>query len=352
MIANKFSVMFIVVIALTTIVSGQRSPYAGSRPQSGYKDRFQPAQTVNANEIGNRVGDVSTERLPYDAYGDAFIVQHSNQLPINNRPFWLLNQAHIEAQRGTPTNAASGSLAPQIALTAANATALDNNANRNNNNNINVADRFAANNNLNTLQDNTNYDPNIITQPQIVYPESISPEQRQQMQAFYDQQRMQAIAQQQQQLLNRGQNQQNLNQNQQNPNQNQQQQTLQPTLNQQQPLQSTLNQQPQLAQSLNQQQIQPQSLNQQQIQQQQQTQQQNQQPIFQQPNPQPQLASNQNFLAPNFEQRFPQVPIFPQLPRPDFPAPPQFPRGSFQRQPQHSHPDSLVVAPYFVDYDS
>lgn len=356
-----FAVIVIVAVALTSIVNGQRSPYAGSRPASGYKDRFQPAQ-AGANDIGNRLGEATTERLPYDAYGDAFIVQHSNSLPIDNRPFWILNQAHIEAQRGTPTNAASGSLAPQPALTAANATAQANNTNANRNNNNNIADRFAVNNNLNTnLQDNTNYDPNVITQPQIVYPENITPDQRQQMQAFYEQQRLQAIAQRQQQQ-----------QQQQQP----QQQQQQPQPQQQQQQQQQLQLQQQQQQSLGQNQQNPsQNINQNQQQISQPAQSSNQQQNSQQPNAQPQLmqisneqltpsarpnlqlqpVQSSNFVAPNFEQRFPQVPHYPQqnqFPHPVFPGPQHFPQGSFHHRHQRFLPDSRIVAPYFVDFDS
>lgn len=348
MIANKFAVTVIVTIALTSIVSAQRSPYAGARPAGGYKDRLQTTPTTGTEVIGNRLGDVTTQRLPYDALGDAFIVHHSNQLPIDQRPFWLLNQAHIEAQRGTPTNAASGSLAARPALTAANATALGNNTSANQNNNTNISDRFAINNNLNSLQDNTNYDPNIITQQQIVYPENISNDQRQQMQRYYDQQRLQAIAQRQQQqqqqiTQNRGQNQQTLQQNQQNLQQNQQ--------NLQQNQQNFQQNQPNFQQ--NQQTLQQ---NQQQISQitqgaqgAQGTQGVTQQQIPQASNSQLPFAQRSNFVAPNFEQHYPHVPIFPPMPRPPFP--PQYQPNSFQ-QPQRLHPDSLVVAPYFVDYDS
>lgn len=188
-----FATFFLVI--LCSSISAQRSPYAGSRP-SGYKDRLQGngQNTVAETDVGNRFGEQSTERLPYDAHGDAFAVQHGQQLPEANRPFWLLNQAHIETQRGTPQNGNTVNLVTQRPpLTAANETAFGNNNNNNNGNN-GIVTRFGGTN----AQVNPNGNGNVVNQlnpniygptdDDIVYPSNVSPEQRQQMEELVRQQ--------------------------------------------------------------------------------------------------------------------------------------------------------------------
>ena len=138
------------------VLMAQRSPYAGSRPPNGYKDRFGiPSQNggatnntnattftlslnatqrppvsgvpiVNAepnfvpilpqnnnsnnddlafgNRFGGNDGSSNTSpqqpsRLPYDAHGDRDLVQYLNQQPVDKRPFWLINYQAIEAHR-------------------------------------------------------------------------------------------------------------------------------------------------------------------------------------------------------------------------------------------------------------
>ncbi|KAL5292712.1 hypothetical protein ACFFRR_011470 [Megaselia abdita] len=132
-----------------------RSPYAGSRPPNGYKDKFLPQNlnntavnstipssvlslnatqrpplsgvpvvnseqnflpilpqdnSGNSNDVsfGNRFGgntnsvdSINTvpSRLPYDAHGDAGLVNYLNRQPLDNRPFWLINYQAIEAHR-------------------------------------------------------------------------------------------------------------------------------------------------------------------------------------------------------------------------------------------------------------
>lgn len=89
------------------MASAQRGSYAGARP-SGYKDKFSPNNVDgNQNEIADRFGaanadGVTTQRLPYDAYGDQFLVNRLSELPQDKQPFWLINYQAIEAQRGTP----------------------------------------------------------------------------------------------------------------------------------------------------------------------------------------------------------------------------------------------------------
>lgn len=179
-----FGASFTLVVFFSAI-SAQRSPYAGSRP-TGYKDRLQgqaPNSVSGGADIGNRFGEASTERLPYDAHGDAIAVQHGLQLPEANRPFWLLNQGHIEAQRGTPASGANVNLVTQRPpLTAANETAFGGVASR-----VGLGD-VPVNQNANNLDANV-YGPN---DNDIVYPSNISPEQRRQMEAVIRQQASQA----------------------------------------------------------------------------------------------------------------------------------------------------------------
>lgn len=118
----------VLVILGVSLVAGQRSPYAGSRPANGYKDRFAATNTAAAasatatgttqtngnssTDVGNRLGEsgtvgsltagptTTTQRLPYDALGDAFSVHQAALKPQDHQPFWVINQAHIEAHRG------------------------------------------------------------------------------------------------------------------------------------------------------------------------------------------------------------------------------------------------------------
>lgn len=140
---------FIVVIGFVGYVLAQRSPYAGSRPPNGYKDKYVTQNTNNTvtfnstvpasvlslnatqrpplsgvpvvnseqnfmpilpkdNDVnftnrfgGNSNSNVSPDntRLPYDAHGDVHLVNYLNQLPIDKRPFWLVNYQAIEAHR-------------------------------------------------------------------------------------------------------------------------------------------------------------------------------------------------------------------------------------------------------------
>jgi len=120
------SVAMLIVLGVS-LVAGQRSPYAGSRPANGYKDRFTataaaaaPATAAgttqtngsSAPSVGDRLGEngaassttvgptTTTQRLPYDALGDAFAVQQAMLKPQDHQPFWVINQGHIEAHRG------------------------------------------------------------------------------------------------------------------------------------------------------------------------------------------------------------------------------------------------------------
>lgn len=223
-------------------VQAQRSPYAGSRPVSGYKDTYLPQSTStstasNGNtEIGNRDGESgvfagpsSTERLPYDAHGDQFIVNHYNSLPESQRPFWILNQEHIEAQRGTPP-----SRTPQTGSTTQTTP-----------NRQEIVDRFNDNaqptfpqqqfpqqqnpqqqfpqqqfpqqgqqpTQQPTQQSQRPSNPssnqnNVISLPEIVYPSNITPEQRLNMEIQFLQQRLEVLLERRRQLQAQSQGQQ------------------------------------------------------------------------------------------------------------------------------------------------
>lgn len=215
------SLLFVILMTALIAVNGQRSPYAGSRPGSGYKDRFTPqsggsssaapASSDNSNidssaPVGDRLGENSpttsstssssgstTQRLPYDAYGDKFIVDHWNSLPVDQRPFWIVNQQHIENQRGTP----AGTSSTQSTISTQGAAI---------NNNGNIVDRFGENTNrpvnqrpVNNVQ-NTLYNPNIISQQEVVYPDNLTAEQRLEMEINVQRQRLEALERQRQQL--------------------------------------------------------------------------------------------------------------------------------------------------------
>lgn len=173
-------------------VHAQRSPYAGARPASGYKDTYLPQSTSATSNnggntiIGNRdgeadttLGGTTTQRLPYDAYNDAAIVNHYNSLPIDQRPFWILNQAHIEAHRGTPPLSQTGS------TIQSNRPDLDN--------------RFNDNMPQQPINSATNPN-NVISLPEVVYPSNITPEQRLNMEIQFLQQRLEILLERRRQL--------------------------------------------------------------------------------------------------------------------------------------------------------
>lgn len=227
-------------------VQAQRSPYAGSRPASGYKDTYLPPGTgavsgsggsgggaVGNTEIGNRDGEsgsfgstftsTSTDRLPYDAHGDAFIVNHYNSLPVDQRPFWIVNQQHIEAQRGTPSR-------PPARPPTQTGSTTQMTPNRQE-----IVDRF----NDNTQQpsfpqqqfpqarppqlspsppppqqqsqqpvNTANNQNNVISLPDVVYPSNTTPEQRLDMEIQFLQDRLNALLERRRQLQAQNQGQQ------------------------------------------------------------------------------------------------------------------------------------------------
>lgn len=106
------------LMCVLMITSGQRAPFAGSRP-NGYKDRLQsdkPPDNTNNNGIVDRFGENTntgvagtTEKLPHLALGDREIVDRLNTFPVDQRPFWLINAEAIEAQKnqGRPSSTAT-----------------------------------------------------------------------------------------------------------------------------------------------------------------------------------------------------------------------------------------------------
>lgn len=184
----------LIVVTLMLIhcnVHAQRSPYAGARPVSGYKDTYLPQGTSSTTtnggntiigqrdgEAGATLGTASTDRLPYDAYGDAAIVNHYNTLPFDQRPFWIVNQQHIEAHRGT---------AP-ISQTGSTTQTLDNRFN----------DNSKPQQPPNSVGNNQN---NVISLPEVVYPSNITPEQRLNLEIQFLQQRLELLLERRRQLL-------------------------------------------------------------------------------------------------------------------------------------------------------
>lgn len=153
------SPIFVILIAICIAVDAQRSPFAGSRG-NGYKDRF-----VSDNDaIGTRFGETprsrtigsTRTRLPHDAYGDEYIVNYYNSVPVDRRPYWLLNQQQIEAQRGTPSRSNSRSM---------------------------INNRFG---------ESFNNEIDSISQQEVVYPSNVTPEQRLDMEIHFLQNKLDA----------------------------------------------------------------------------------------------------------------------------------------------------------------
>lgn len=240
------SLSLVIFAVILLAVNGQRSPYAGSRPGAGYKDRYVPqtSQSTDSNnrDVEDRLGansgtqsggttlDSTTQRLPFDAYGDKFIVDHYNSLPVDQRPFWILNQQQIEAHRGTPSQLSNS------------------NTNAGTNSGTNIVDRFNdnSNNNSNNVQRPANqnqlqYNPNAVSQQEIIYPDNLTTDQRLEMEINVQRDRLAALERRRQQLAAGG-NQQNQNQPQsQSSQQNQQSQQNNQQLNQLQQQQQSQN---------------------------------------------------------------------------------------------------------------
>lgn len=201
------SALLAIFLSILVTVSCQRSPYAGSRPSSGYKDTYlgqssSSTTSQNVGNVGDRLGESSTSatvggttnRLPVDAYGDKFLVDHYNSLPVEQRPFWILNQEHIDQHRGRPQQ--------PLANNAGNIgnSGLNNiQANTNSvpaGNGGSLGDRFGETNNFNPYQQL----PTVGNYQEVVYPSNSSPVQRIDFEIQFLQNRLDALQRQRQQL--------------------------------------------------------------------------------------------------------------------------------------------------------
>lgn len=98
--------LIVIVVLMNVLMAlGQRAPFAGKRP-NGYKDRLQTDNNTDNNGIADRIGENTntgvtgtTQRLPHLALGDREAVDLLNTYPADQRPFWLINSQHIEAQK-------------------------------------------------------------------------------------------------------------------------------------------------------------------------------------------------------------------------------------------------------------
>ncbi|CAK1586829.1 unnamed protein product [Parnassius mnemosyne] len=93
-------IQFLVMAASACIVLGQRPFFAGSRP-IGYPE-LENKTTTPVDELGNRFGEGTTQRLPIEALGDRDLVDRLSKLPLDKQPFWFINWQAIEANRQKP----------------------------------------------------------------------------------------------------------------------------------------------------------------------------------------------------------------------------------------------------------
>lgn len=59
--------------------------------------------SFNISRFGEDETPTTTIRLPIEALGDADLVRRLMKLPVDRRPFWLLNWQALQAQRDNPT---------------------------------------------------------------------------------------------------------------------------------------------------------------------------------------------------------------------------------------------------------
>lgn len=204
----------IIIGALAMTTMAQRSSFAGGIRGSGYKDGLLQQTASNSNSVNNNNNDLVGNRnaddigtparippngfnsnLPVDARGDAYLVNHYNTLPADHRPFWLLNQHHIEAQRGTPSNRGTR---PSPSSSTNQFSAQDFPTRFN--------DDLGGSNSFSRPSGNNN-NINITPQSGIVYPVNTAPEQQLSTEIQLLQQRLNSLMQIQNQLQQRNQNQ-------------------------------------------------------------------------------------------------------------------------------------------------
>ncbi|XP_013140786.1 PREDICTED: uncharacterized protein LOC106105105 [Papilio polytes] len=92
-------IQILLIAASVSLVWGQRPFFAGSRP-IGYPEVERPS--TPADQLGNRFGEGTTQRLPIEANGDRDLVDRLSKLPIDKQPFWFINWQAIEAHRQQP----------------------------------------------------------------------------------------------------------------------------------------------------------------------------------------------------------------------------------------------------------
>lgn len=185
----------VIVASLLISVNAQRGSFAGSAG-NGYKDTYLEQPTTNTGnsfiENRNSENDNSivnqTPNLPIDARGDANLVNYWNSLPFEQRPFWLVNQQHVEAHRNTPTRRPVDS-----SMTQSNFNPLNppNFADRIN---VRVPDGAFSQFPFNTNTQLPNNQQSGGSQD-VVYPSNITPEQRIEMEIRFLRQRQEALEQ-------------------------------------------------------------------------------------------------------------------------------------------------------------
>lgn len=193
-VKRKMLLICVVVALLFISVNAQRPSFAGGRSGSGYKDAYVQPPTTNTdkNFIANRNSENEnsvvnqTPNLPIDARGDANLVYYLNNLPFEQRPFWLVNQQHIEAHRNTPTRRPADSSITQSTLNSMNTASV---ANRINIDGSVFLSAFNTNAQLPNNQQNSG------SQLHIVHPSKITPEQRIEMEIRFLQQSQNALKQ-------------------------------------------------------------------------------------------------------------------------------------------------------------
>lgn len=106
----KVIVLIVSLTSLVALTSAQRGHYAGSRPiNDGIKGPFPEQQSTN---LGNRFNDnsigsgqsqpvnfnqVDPNSIPqYNPYNNMYLLNHFNNLPQHQQPFWFLNNQHIQ----------------------------------------------------------------------------------------------------------------------------------------------------------------------------------------------------------------------------------------------------------------
>ncbi|CAB3253212.1 unnamed protein product [Arctia plantaginis] len=89
------------LVVTSALVTGQRPPFAGSRP-IGFPELVNRTTTPVPGELGDRFGEGTTQRLPIEANGDRDLIDRLSKLPIDKQPFWFINWQALEEHRKNP----------------------------------------------------------------------------------------------------------------------------------------------------------------------------------------------------------------------------------------------------------